>query len=621
MNITPYGEQDEVLSLCLDIPSDAYVLKNVIQLTGTYTFSIWYKSVLESPISFNLFGTVDTVTSTPEWQKYVKTVEVSSLENKNIQIIPQMNTETFFYEGFLSQGTLDNSWTPAPEDVERNFDETYSRIEQTADSIISQVESTDGRLSQLAIGLNGVLANVETLDGNVSKIEVTANEVMAEVSDARGNSSSLAVRINGIESKVVDENGESIIEQTAEQILLSVEEKLANHGSMGIRYIRDWLNGGTDEFSNETDTISNKWVECQVLANEVDIASGIIPVCYDEHLAEVNIENLNPEVYTNEMLLEESNDVDHIAVIDDENITDSTAIPLNEQYIELNGHHCLQVDLGEVCYNIDSIRIWHYYLNETQYNHKLEVSADGETWIILYDSDVSGSYVETETGKIYHFSNSAINKSIAQIHMEQDEINLRVQNNANQFASLNLKADRINSTVGNIQDDQVELNKSLQSNKKDLDDQITNIKKTYTTIDQTKDMIEETVADIDGKIQSQVSLTAEGWKGKFAILGMMNEDDPELQNNTHTYVNMSANGLEVSSDDESRRRTLVTKDGFSGYYDDNEIFKLDDRGCWTGRVYINNGWETPGIKMIPIDYNHNNNVVKGVVYVKTGGAS
>lgn len=621
MNTTPYGEQDEVLSLHLDIPSDAYVLQNVIKLTGTYTFSIWYKSVLESPISFNLFGTVDTVTSTPEWQKYVKTVEVSSLENKNIQIIPQMNTETFFYEGFLSQGTLDNSWTPAPEDAERNFDETYSKIEQTADSIISKVESTDGRLSQLAIGLNGVLANVKTLDGNVSKIEVTANEVMAEVSDARGNSSSLAVRINGIESKVVDENGESIIEQTAEQILLSVEEKLANHGSMGIRYIRDWLNGGTDEFSNETDTISNKWVECQVLANEVDIASGIIPVCYDGHLAEVNIENLNPEVYTNEMLLEESNDVDHIAVIDDENITDSTAIPLNEQYIELNGHHCLQVDLGEVCYNIDSIRIWHYYLNETQYNHKLEVSADGETWIILYDSDVSGSYVETEIGKIYHFSNSAINKSIAQIHMEQDEINLRVQNNANQFASLNLKADRINSTVGNIQDDQVELNKSLQSNKKDLDEQIKNIKQTYTTIDQTKEMIAATVSDIDGKIQSQVSLTADGWKGKFAILGMMNEDDPELQNNTHTYVNMSANGLEVSSDDESRRRTLVTKDGFSGYYDDNEIFKLDDRGCWTGRVYINNGWETPGIKMIPIDYNHNNNVVKGVVYVKTGGAS
>ena len=619
--VTPYNENDDVLHLFLDADSDAYVLKDVIKLAGTYTFSIWHKADTDSQITFNLFGNTEQISSTSKWQKYIKTIKIASLDNTSIYIVPSLNTSTYFYEGFLSEGTLDVSWTPAPEDSDRNMLDVYSKIEQTADSIISKVEANDGRLSQLAIGLNGVLAHVETLGGNVGKLEVTANEVKAEVNDARGNSSSLAVRINGIESKVVDENGESIIEQTAEQILLSVEEKLANNRSMGIRYIRDWLNGGTDEFSNETDTISNKWVECQVLANEVDIASGIIPVCYDEHLAEVNIENLNPEVYTNEMLLEESNDVDNIAVIDDENITDSTAIPLNEQYIELNGHHCLQVDLGEVCYNIDSIRIWHYYLNETRYNHKLEVSSDGETWIILYDSDVSGSYVETEIGKIYHFSNSAINKSIAQIHMEQDEINLRVQNNANQFASLDLKADRINSTVGIIQDDQVKLNNSLQSNKKNLDDQIENIKQTYTTINQTKEMIEETVSDIDGKIQSQVSLTADGWKGKFAILGMMDEDDPELQNNTHTYVKMSANGLEVSSDDESRRRTLVTKDGFSGYYDDNEIFKLDDHGCWTGRVYINNGWETPGIKMIPIDYNHNNNVVKGVVYVKTGGAS
>ena len=618
---TPYNENDDVLHLFLDVESDAYVLKDVIKLAGTYTFSIWHKAEIASDITFNLFGTTEQVASTKEWQKYVKTVEVNTLEEPNIYITSKKYINTYFYEGFLSEGVLDNSWIPAPEDVEHNFTEIQAEIKIAKDEVITRVQANNDRLSELAVDLNGVRANVETLDGHYGRLEVMANEVTAEVNDARGNSSSLAVRINGIESKVVDENGESIIEQTAEQILLSVEEKLATHGSMGIRYIRDWLNGGTDEFSNETTTISNKWVECQVLANEVDIASGIIPVCYDEHLAEVNIENLNPEVYTNEMLLEESNDVDNIAIIDDENITDSTAIPLNEQYIELNGHHCLQIDLGEVCYNIDSIRIWHYYLNETRYNHKLEVSSDGETWIILYDSDVSGSYVETEIGKIYHFSNSAINKSIAQIHMEQDEINLRVQNNANQFASLDLKADRINSTVGIIQDDQVKLNNSLQSNKKDLDDQIENIKQTYTTINQTKEMIEETASDIDGKIQSQISLTADGWKGKFAILGMMDEDDPELQNNTHTYVKMSANGLEVSSDDESRRRTLVTKDGFSGYYDDNEIFKLDDHGCWTGRVYINNGWETPGIKMIPIDYNHNNNVVKGVVYVKTGGAS
>lgn len=230
---TPYNENDEVLHLFLDVESDAYVLKNVIKMTGAYTFSIWYKTESASTITFNLCGTREEVTSSENWQKYVKTIKVTNLEETNIYIITSQHVNAYFYEGFLSEGTLDNSWTPAPEDADRNFEEAYSKIEQTADSIISKVESTDGRLSQLAIGLNGVLANVETLDGNVGRLEVTANEVMAEVSDARGNSSSLAIRIGEIESKVVDENGESIIEQTSERIALAVAENKisALHGS------------------------------------------------------------------------------------------------------------------------------------------------------------------------------------------------------------------------------------------------------------------------------------------------------------------------------------------------------------------------------------------------------
>lgn len=533
----PYGEIDDVLLLHINTDDDYYQLTDLIKLAGIYTFSIWYKSDEDGVVTFNLFGEIHQVTSTTNWQKFLHTVDIATLDNSHITISSSININTYFYEAFLSEGALDLSWTPAPEDMN--------------------------------------------------------DYVRSEIALATDN------------------------------INLSVSQKLSeSRDFIGVRYIRDWLNGSSILLEEGESDISNKWVECQVLVEEEDIASGIIPDCYDENLAEINIENLHPDVYTNEMLLEVPDENANIAIIsEDGESADAPTIPLEEQYVELTGNHCLQIDLGSIRYDIDTIRIWHYYLNNDSYNHKLEISADGKIWTTLYDSNVSGSYVETESGKIYHFSNQSIDKSIAQIQMEFDEINLRVQNNANQFAEINLTTNSINSIVGDMKESQSALDNAIQSAKEMFDKEIQDIKDTYTTVVQTKEMIAQTVSDIDGQIKSQIILTEEGWKGKFAMLGMMGEDDPELQNNTHTYVSMSGDGLEVSSDDKTKKRTLVTKDGFIGYYDENEIFKLDEQGCWTGRAYISNGWETPGIKMIPIDYNNNGTPVKGVVYVKTGGAS
>lgn len=216
--------------MSLDTEADAYVLNDVIQLIGTYTFSIWHKSEKENTISFNILGVTDEISSTTQWQKYSKTIEVSALDVPNIYMSPSLNIETYFYEGFLSEGTLDSSWTPAPEDYSRNFIDIRSEIKQTADSIISKVEANDGRLSSLAIGLNGVLANVETLDGNVGKLEVSSNEIKAEILDARGNSSSLKVKLDKIESSVVDveNNVQSKIEQAADSIRLSISGSARN---------------------------------------------------------------------------------------------------------------------------------------------------------------------------------------------------------------------------------------------------------------------------------------------------------------------------------------------------------------------------------------------------------
>ena len=61
-------------------------------------------------ISFNLLGEHKIENVTTEWKKYVYTTTNINLENgRNVVITPENNTTTYFYEGFLSEGTIDNS--------------------------------------------------------------------------------------------------------------------------------------------------------------------------------------------------------------------------------------------------------------------------------------------------------------------------------------------------------------------------------------------------------------------------------------------------------------------------------------------------------------------------------
>lgn len=151
--VTPYGDTDEILSLLLDVESDAYALKNVIKLIGTYTFSIWHKSDKKNTITFNFFGETVEVTSTTQWKKYSKTIKVSSLNTPHIYITPSLNNQTYFYEGFLSEGSLDNSWTPAPEDTTDDFTLVRAEIVQTANSIKQEVTERIGNISGSARNL------------------------------------------------------------------------------------------------------------------------------------------------------------------------------------------------------------------------------------------------------------------------------------------------------------------------------------------------------------------------------------------------------------------------------------------------------------------------------------
>lgn len=217
LTATPYKYQDNVLELQIDTLGDSYVLENVIKIVGTYTFSIWIKANKNCQISFNLLGEHKVENVTTEWKKYVYTTTNINLENgRNVVITPENNTTTYFYEGFLSEGTIDNSWLPAPEDGETQMESVKSEFIQKADKIEAKVTSNDGKISSLTTDVNGIKGKVENAEGNIANLTATANGLTTKVQNAEGNISALQQTAKDLRVDITDNKGNiSTLQQTA----------------------------------------------------------------------------------------------------------------------------------------------------------------------------------------------------------------------------------------------------------------------------------------------------------------------------------------------------------------------------------------------------------------------
>lgn len=127
--LNPYGKSDKVLNINLDSQSDAYSLNSLIYEAGTYVFSVWVKADSNSTVNFNILGTDVSFQATGSWNLFQKRIDADG-SNKSIEINPQININTYFYEGFLSKGTTFTGWSPAPEDIDADI----SNAQNTADS-------------------------------------------------------------------------------------------------------------------------------------------------------------------------------------------------------------------------------------------------------------------------------------------------------------------------------------------------------------------------------------------------------------------------------------------------------------------------------------------------------
>lgn len=281
----PYGKEDSYLKMEIDESSNTYRLANLITEIDSYTFSVWVKSDSGCNVSINILGTSITESLTTDWKKISKTVTVSDLSFPHIDITPDINSVTYYYEGYLVKGVVDTSWNPAPEDTESSLstlESNIARLEITAEGIRQMVESnyvtkdeagdlinssmtsvieqtaemiessvtdnitgansyvnqkfdsitqtvTDmaGNITEFSQTIDEITQTVEDVEGNMSSFQQTAEEIHSEVENMQGQVSSIKQTADGLQSQITDnKNNISQLEQNVEGFKTTVSSQL-----------------------------------------------------------------------------------------------------------------------------------------------------------------------------------------------------------------------------------------------------------------------------------------------------------------------------------------------------------------------------------------------------------
>ena len=380
---------------------------------------------------------------------------------------------------------------------------------------------------------------------------------------------------------------QSEFKQRTDQIEMSISSKQDTTGT-AIRYIRDWLNG-----SNIDD--ENRWIECKVMSNDVNIAEGLIPVCNDLKHSNITIDETELSKYTD-------------------------GLTLSSNYLSSTGNHYLLLDLGEIYYDIDYIQVWHGYSEdkEYRYNHKLQISNDGITWFTLYDSSVSGGYSESSEGRIHYISSGTIISNMANMSLKLNEISSSVSKVDGELSEIKQQSDNITTTLGNnkeaierLDNNFLELSTNVNSQNKSNADQFLKIIERISGVETRVGKTEGDITNISDVLQ-----TADAWKAIFRHLGVGDEIEQK-----ETHISFDIEGITVTNP-LTGQITKMKIDGLSGWYNNEKVFWIENDTTKTIRLLCEKGWDTNFIKMTTNDYLYaDGRHLKGTAYVKSGGTS
>lgn len=252
----PYNETDEVLELNIN-DGAVYRLNNVIKVSGTYTFSIWYKTNKNTTITLRILGNESQISSGTSWKKFVKTITVNSVsdQNSDIDIEVASGAIGYFYEAYLSEGVSDTSWSPAPEDIDDNIESVKSEFTQTAEEIKMSVKNIKGDVSNLNIQVGKIEQSVADNKGNISSLTTTVSGINTTVKKQGESISNIDQKADKISQQVTSVKSElnSKIELTAGEISQKVDDVRADLSSE-IKQTSDKISQTVTDMNNNLST-------------------------------------------------------------------------------------------------------------------------------------------------------------------------------------------------------------------------------------------------------------------------------------------------------------------------------------------------------------------------------
>lgn len=213
--LNPYGKSDKVLNINLDIQSDAYSLNNLIYEAGTYIFAVWVKADSNSTVNFKILGTDVSFQATNSWNLFQKRIDADG-SNKSIEINPQININTYFYEGFLSKGTTFTDWTPAPEDVDAdisNAQNTANSAQTNANTAIQNAGSAQNTANDASAKADQAKADAAAASSAAQKAKEQADAAQKASNDANKLANSAWTSVSQLEQVVIaDKGGVKVLE-------------------------------------------------------------------------------------------------------------------------------------------------------------------------------------------------------------------------------------------------------------------------------------------------------------------------------------------------------------------------------------------------------------------------
>lgn len=213
--LNPYAKSDKVLNIILDSQSDAYSLSNLIHEAGTYVFAIWVKTDANSTVNFKILGTDISFEATDSWQLFTKRIDADS-SDKSVEIKPQININSYFYEGFLSKGTTFTGWSPAPEDVDEDINNAQSSADKAntnASNAQQSANSAQNTANNASTKADQVKADAAAASLAAQKAKDQADKAQKDSDAAKALATNAWNDINDLEQVViVDSSGVRVLE-------------------------------------------------------------------------------------------------------------------------------------------------------------------------------------------------------------------------------------------------------------------------------------------------------------------------------------------------------------------------------------------------------------------------